>query len=389
MIKVFLIIIASLAVIIYGGVFLGHKVFFREAVSKVPTIDPATDGTFIFGAQAHKSQPATMEEYVPILAMQLKKYNEIASALWPNNTLVNQTMIVEGLKRNKLWQIAPDGTVTPLSNSEAKKMDFTRSAYVDGFSFFKDGVYYAVAEEDLTNYLTWQKYLHLGTYDAILFLTHEGFHKTQEKWASMAVVKNGERDEFLDMDSLPARAKRALLQKQLLKAVSNPGSTELILEALATYADWKALFPDDYENSVYFDRIEGTAYYYELVTGLYLGYPEQVKNRDDLDRALALLATRQDIYVWHGLIKESYIVGGFSGVLLDRLGIDWKEQLMREPDATPIEMLYRHFKDETLPPPVYLTQAEVYAVIDAQALQESGGSSVLPRLFRFFYDILF
>jgi len=385
MIIVFLIIIASLAVIVYGGVFLGHKVFFRETVSNVPTIDPVTDGTFIFGVQAHNSQPATMEEYVPVLAAQLKKYNEIAPALWPANTLVNQTMIVEGIKRKKLWQISPNGTVTPLSNSEAKKMDFTRSAYVDGFSFFKDGVYYAVAEEDLTNYLTWQEYLHLGTYDAILFLTHEGFHKAQEKWSTMAVVQNSGRDEF--MDDIPARVKRALLQKQLLKAVSNPGRTEFILDALATYADWKAQFPDDYNNSVYFDRIEGTAYYYELVTGLYLGYPEQVKNQDDLDRALALLATRQDIYVWHGLIREAYIVGGFSGVLLDRLGIDWKGQLVNEPDATPIEMLYRHFKDVTLPPPTQLTQAEIDAV--EEAIQESGVGSVLPRLFRFFYDILF
>jgi len=389
--RVLFIIVVSLVVLVYGSVFLGHKVIFKEKTSVVPTIQPVTDGTFTFGVQAQATQPATIDDFIPLLAKQVKRYNEIAPALWADNAVVNQSLVVEGLRSKKFWLIAPDGVVTPLSKAEALSYGFTRNAYVDGFSFFDGGMYYAIAEEELTNYLKWQKYLHLGTYDAVLFLTHEGFHKKeQSKWRVMSDIPNRGRGEFLE--NTPERAKRALLQKQILKAVSEPGDTRLILDALATYADYKIQFPDDYKNSPHFDRVEGAAYYYELVTGLYLGYPDQVKNKDDLDRALALLATREDIYVWHGLVSEGYTIGGFSCVLLDRLEpqaleSDWKRRLMDDPEATPIEMLYRHFKDETLPAPKQLTQAEIDTV--SEAIQKSKEAGVKPQVFRFLYDLLF
>jgi hypothetical protein len=386
-IMVLLIIFASFVVIVYGGVFLGHKVIFPIKKSSVPTIQAVTDGVFLFGSQAHLTQPKTIGEYIPVLAMQLKKANEIAPELWPGNALINQSAIVEGIRSKKFWLISPDGSVKPLSKKEALGYGFERLAYVGGFSFFKGGVYLAVSEEDLTNYLMWQQYLHLGTYDSFLFLTHEGFHAIEQKtWSKIeGTVANSGRNEF--RENTPARAKRALMQKQLLKAVSKPGDTQLILDALATYADWKEQFPEEYRNSVYFDRIEGTANYYELVTGLYCGYPDQVKNSVDLERALALLATRDDIYVRHGLIHECYIVGGFSCVLLDRVESGWKEQLMNDPDATPTEMLLQHFRNEILPAPRQLTKPEIDAV--AEEIQESDEIKGMPLLFKFLYDNLY
>jgi hypothetical protein len=384
--KVLLAIAVSLAAIVYGGVFLGHKVIFPIIISKVPTIEAATDGVFTLGPQAHSFQPATIDEYIPILAAQVKRYNEIAPSLWPDNALVNQSVIAEGVESKRFWLIDTNGTVTPLSKKDALSYGFSRLAYVGGFSFFEGGVYLAVTEEDLPNYLMWQKYLHLGTYDSILFLTHEGFHaKEQPKWQIMDVVPNPSRNDFTE--NTPARAKRALLQEQLLKAVSEPHSIEPVLEALATYIEWKAQFPDDYKNSVYFDRIEGTANYYELVTGLYCGYPDQVKTMDDLDRALSLLATRGDVYIGHGLIKESYCAPAFACVLLDRFVSGWKESLMGDPEATPIEMLYQHFKDETLPAPRQVTQAEIDTV--ALEMQKPVVNRGTPLLFKFLYDILF
>ena len=172
-----------------------------------------------------------------------------------------------------------------------------------------------------------------------------------------------------------------------MAAVHNPADTQLILAALATYADWKTQFPDEYKNSLYFERIEGTANYYEYITGLYMGYPEQIKNSDDLDIALALLASRDDVYVGYGLVRECYTVSGFACVLLDRLESDWKERLMEDPEATPIEMLYQHFINEPLPAPEQLTPAEIDAV--AEEIQKLTVSRVLPRLFSLFYDILF
>ena len=270
--------------------------------------------------------------------------------------------------------------------SEALDFGINRQRYADGFSAFDGGIYLAVHERDLNNHLLWQKYLHLGTYDSFITFAHEGFHMiVQPNWPTMENRPNPERNEFLE--NTHARAKRALLQEQLLMAVSEPGNTQLILEALSTYASWKAEFPEEYENSIDTDRTEGTAYYFELVTALYSGYPEQIKNVDDLDNALALLATRNDIYVWHGLVSESYIIGGFSGVLLDRHMDGWKEQLANDPYATPIEMLYQHFISEVPPPPQQLTQADIDAI--GEKIRENEQSRDLSRLFRFLYDLLF
>jgi hypothetical protein len=384
--KVLLIIVFSLAAIVYGGVFLGHKVIFPIKTSKVPTIEALTDGIFTLGPQAHLFQPTMIDEYIPILAEQVKRYNEIAPSLWPDNALVNQTVVAEGVESKKFWLIEPNGAVTHLSKKDALSYGFSRLAYVGGFSFFEGGVYLAITEEDLPNYLMWQKYLHLGTYDSVLFMTHEGFHaKEQPKWQIMGDVPNPGRNDFTE--NTLARAKRALLQEQLLKAVSEPGRVEPILEALATYADWKAQFPDDYKNSVYFDRIEGTANYFELITGLYCGYPDQVKTRDDLDRALALLATRGDVYINHGLIKESYCAPAFACVLLERFDSGWKETLMGDPFATPIEMLYQRFKDETLPAPRIISQDYIDTVVEE--MQKPAINRGMPLLFKFLYDILF
>jgi hypothetical protein len=387
-IKVLLLIIVSLTAIVYGGVFLGHKVIFPIKTSKVPTIESVTDGVFTLGPQAHSFQPATIDEYMPVLAKQVKTYNEIAPNLWPDNALVNQSVVVEGIESKRFWFIDPEGAVTPLSKKEALRYGFKRLAYVGGFSFFDGGVYLAVTEDDLANYLMWQNYLHLGTYDSILFLTHEGFHaREQSKWQMMSNVPNPGRNDFIE--NTPARAKRALLQKQLLKAVSAQGSMEPVLDALATYNDWKAQFPDDYKNSVYFDRIEGTANYFELITGLYCGYPDQVKTMEDLDRALALLATREDNYIRHGLVKESYCAAAFACVLLDRFDSGWKKTLMDDPVATPIEMLYQCLllKEETLPAPKIITQAEIDMV--AEEMKKPVLNRGMPLLFKFLYDILF
>jgi hypothetical protein len=87
------------------------------------------------------------------------------------------------------------------------------------------------------------------------------------------------------------------------------------------------------------------------------------------------------------LIKESYCAPAFACVLLERFDSGWKEKLMSESDATPIEMLYQRFKDETLPAPRIITQAEIDAV--ALEMQKPALNRGMPLLFKFFYDILY
>ncbi|MCL2110017.1 hypothetical protein FWH30_00285 [Microgenomates group bacterium] len=382
--KVLALIIAIPTVLVYGGVFLAHKVFFPEATSSVPTIAAATDGVLTLGPQ--ENQPTTIEAFLPLLASQLKRYNDLAPTLWPENTVLDQSIIIESIGQNKFWLIEPDGAITSLPKSQALSYGFSRQAYVDGFSFFDGGMYYALSRQDLTNYLKWQKYLHLGTHDTILFLTHESFHFLEQggsKWQVMDEVPNRSRSEFLEETA--ARAARAQLQRQLMKAVSNPNDTSSILDALATYEDWKSQFPEDYQNSLYLDRIEGVANYYEVVTGLYIGYPDQIKDQADLDRAFSLLATREDVYLKHGLVKEGYNIGIFACALLERLEPNWPSLIMADPHATPLSLLSDHFQDETLPPPQPITPDQLDAVAAAVAQRPDPK----PLLFRSLYDMLF
>ena len=361
--RISLISIVSLVLIVYGGVFFGHKTLMnhqtREAPS-VPTIESVTNGRFTFGPQAHPTHPTTLKGFMPILADQVARYNEVAPDLWPDNTLVNQTLVVEDLTNHTFWLIKPDGAFAEVTEKDVEHYGYERLAYPNGFSFFTGGMYLALDEAELSDPTTWEQYLHVGTYSALIWLVHEGFHEAQGAWAETD-LPNGEREEHLD--DLPARVQRAVLQKQLFRAVSRPGDTEAILTALATHEDWKTRFPKDYEDSLNADRYEGTAYYFEFVASLLAAYPEQVKNLQDVDEGLALLATREDAYIGYGVVMEGYSVGGFAAFLLDRLENDWKQRLMADPAATPIEMLRQHFADRELPAPTLLPQADADAIV--------------------------
>ena len=396
--RIFPISIVSLVLVVYGGVFLGHKIFVKQEAPSAPTIEPVTNDRFTFGPQAHSVHPTTLKGFMPILADQLSRYNKVAPDLWPGNTHVNQTLVVEDLAHETFWLIKPDGTFAEVAEKDVAHYGYERLAYPGGFSFFKGGMYLALDEEELRDPTSWQKYLHLGTYNAMIWVVHEGFHETQRAWAETA-LPNSEREDHLD--DVPARVQRALLQKQLFHAVSHPGDAEAILKALATYEDWKTRFPKDFEDSLNADRYEGTAYYFEFVASLLVGYPDQVKNLHDVDEALALLATREDAYIGYGLVMEGYSVGGFASVLLDRLEKDWKQRLMADPAATPIEMLRQHFADQKLPALTELSQDEVDAIVtEITAARERIGANVegngaeakestAAAVFRYLYDHLY
>lgn len=385
-IKTFVIIIALLLVLVYGTVFLGHKFLFKEQTSAAATIPPAQNDEFTLGVQAH-TQPQTMDEYITLLAGQIKNYHRLAPTLWPDSALTNRAVIVETIESGKFWHLSPTGEVTPLTKEQALAYGISRAIYQGGFSEFDGGIYLAVSEASFHNVLSYQQYLHLGTYDPFITFAHEDFHLIEQpKWAKLDNNVNTARGEFLE-DS-PARAKRDLLQRQLLKAIASPGDENLILEALSTYDDYQVQFPKDFQNSLFADRIEGTAYYYELISCLYAAYPDKIKTPADLQRALALLATRPDVYVIHGLTAEGYNVGGFAGILLDRLEDNWQTRLMADSKLTPISMLRAHFASQTLPPPQEVTSDQINALSEQlEAVQKD--ISGIARLFTALYQLLF
>lgn len=365
--KVLLIIAGSFALLLYGTVFVCHKLIFIEPHSAEAQIESVGSDGFAVGAR-EQLQVTTMEEFILIFAEQIKRYNEIAPKLWPDNAVINQSVIAECLEDGSFWLITPDGNITALTKKEARSYNITanRIANFGGFSHFATedvrGYYMLLSKEDLNNYDIWEHYLHLGTYDPFITYCHEMFHELeQQDWAKRDIVSNPRRDEYLD--NTAARAKRNLLIRQLMLAVSDSENQEQhILNALATYEDYKVQFPDDYEASLCFDKEEGSACYFEIEACLYAAYPDKIKNEDDLQRAWSLLAARSE-YIDYGLIAEGYTLGAFACELLDRLGTEgeevWKYELMADPDATPMTLLSKRFVGAALPDPLELSASDI------------------------------
>ena len=320
---------------------------------------------FTFGRQAHAFHPETVDEFIPIFAAQLARYNKAAPQFWPNNAVIDSSVILEDVGTNNFWLITQTGQFAAISEKEITEMGVSRRQRADDFSFYEGGMYITISEKSVIDQIGADQ-LHVGAYDSILWLTHEGFHKWEqdEKWIKpeREKISNPSREEFF-MD-ISARAKRNLLQRQLMQAVAEPDKPALVLDALATYEDYKIQNADDYNLTFYFDQIEGTAKYFEVISSLFIFYPDQVRNKEDLERAFAYLAQHEDDYIAIGVVSEAYYIGIFTGALLDRLGISWKERIIQTPLLTPLEILAGHYKDEKLPEPKQLTQEEIERVTE-------------------------
>ena len=318
---------------------------------------------FAVGRQTKAGQPETVDEFVPVFAAQLRRYNQIAPMLWPDNAVVDQVVVLEDVDNARFWYIDPLGEITTISEADVDELGISRKAGSDDFSFFDGGMYITISEQAVREQLGADK-LHVGSYDSILWLTHEGFHRLEheDKWSKPRSedIPNPGRAEFLT--DISARAKRNLLQRQIMQAVAEPASPALILAALATYEDYKVKNADDHALTSYWERIEGTALYYEVASSLYIFYPEQVNDKDDLARAFASLAKHEDDYAAVGLVSEAYVLGAFTGALLDRLDPGWKVRIEQDPLLTPLELLLSHFEGHTLPEARELTAEELERV---------------------------
>ncbi|MCL1996105.1 MAG: hypothetical protein FWG63_07870 [Defluviitaleaceae bacterium] len=394
-VKVGILAILIVVATVYGGVFVGHRFIFQEPHSAIPTIEPLQNEQFSFGVQ-FQTHAETIGEFVEILANQVHHHYLAASIhnFWPNNQIPQQYIIAESIESGDFWLISPQGEITGLSQSEALAYNISRVNYVDGFSPFEgqgiSGIYMALSEADLTNFLRFERYLHVGTYDVFITFAHELFHMVEQpNWAEPEVVGNRNREDFFE--DVEARTVRHLLQIQLANALSDANNrNEWIKAAVSTYNHYKSYFSDDHHNTNHWVRIEGTAYYYELISSLFAAYPEQIQTREDFYAAVGLLMTREEIYLAVGAISESYIIGGLASVLLDITEPnpdDWKIELMADGYSTPMSILAQRHEGQSLPDfvPIDLDfQSRVEALIEAEQ-----ASSPLPMLFRFFYDILF
>lgn len=388
------IVIALILVTIY----VGHKFIFPIPYSETTTVPDIKASGFCFGVNCQDA-PKTADAFLTVFANQIKNYNSVAPSLWPENKVVNLYVAVESIENNKSWLISPKGDIKTLSEKQLKALCPARARYNIGFTPFKNdslqGVYLALSEEALSNVLEYQKYQYLGTYDLLLTHNHEMFHQLEQDqhWASPETINNRSRNPMLD--NREARTERHLLYKLLLEANSMEASAQkdtLILQVLSNYQHYKTTHPEDFKAATYYDRIEGTAHYYEIISSLYSAYPTQIHSPETLRAGLRILAESSNPkpYEDSGIDNESYIIGAWVGFLLDELQEDhtvWKKEIMQNADLTPLDILAQIYEGKPLPPPVKPTNALEEQI--NTSIQEQTNKKVAPGIFRMLYQLIF
>ncbi|MDR0898794.1 MAG: hypothetical protein LBM27_00380 [Lactobacillaceae bacterium] len=330
-------IAAGLSLALVGGVGFG--------VSKM--IIPA------FGINKTRVEP-TISKYVrDILAKQIKTYNKVAPSLWPNNKDVNLESIVQDIDNDVFWKIEPNGKVTRISKSEVLKHEDIMLMKIPGwFQGYATkngaGAFMAASKKEMADVNRLKRYPHLGTYDLFITYSHEMFHATnQEEWAFPDKQYNTDSNEYLKR--YEARAVRLQLQTELMKAYVDKDEKALS-KALGTYQYYKDNFKQDYNDTLLNDRLEGTAFYYEIRSSLFAGYPSQVTSMSENDTAVKnLFLNHTDDYLDSGAYAETYNVGALAGFVLDwqadahhQSRDIWKKAMATQKDTSPMQYLLDH-----------------------------------------------
>ncbi len=394
--KFVLISLVVFFVLLYGTIFIGHKLLFPIEKSEHATLPDIEADGFCFGVGC-QAGATTVESYMPVFAEQVKRYNEKAEIFWPDNHVTGLYALVQSIEKNRAWLVSPQGEIEEINKSRIKELSPIRPRYDTGFDLFETedirGVYLALSEVALKNILSYEKYFYLGTYDMLLTYTHEMFHMVEqgEHWDSPEDVSNRARSDFLDQAEM--LTERNLIYRQVLNAVAEPDEQlrdSLVRQLLANYNAFQSNYPDAVKNAHYFDRIEGTAFYFELITSLYSAYPEQVYSEETLKNALRVLARHSYPVGDVGLVSSSYPLGGWSCVLLDFLAEDkdlWKQEIMENSELTPLDILAKAYANAELPEAEKVSDEVAKEV--AEAIEEVENKKVAPAIFRMLYQMLF
>lgn len=179
---------------------------------------------------------------------------------------------------------------------------------------------------------------HTSTPISFIIATHEMFHfYDQPSWPIVQDPnKNYSRSSIYPAEVKP-RIQRAMLFQALYQAYTDPEATPMHLgHAAYWYQQYKQDNPTEYENSLYYDTIEGIASYIDKMSVMYNALEGSASAQQIRD---FFTKQYQDINM-NGFItfdQESYLIGSWSAFLLDALNKDWKG-LMTE-GHTPIEQL--------------------------------------------------
>ncbi|MCL1935053.1 MAG: hypothetical protein FWF57_01545 [Defluviitaleaceae bacterium] len=303
----------------------------------------------------------SIDDFISIFNNQFQIYNTFANRLWYDNAVVDKIIILHDIDTDRFFKFVKNEKFIELSDEEFNDFEIERITRAGAFDIFKNddisGMYITTSNESLNNSERWKIYTHLGTYDAILWFIHEGFHAwEQPRWnLTDGDIPNSARNEFLE--NTYVRAVRYQLTMQLLQALSDPENQEQhILNALATYSYFKENFVEEHELSIYFDRLEGSAYFFEVMASLIISNYEILIEDDCFESALFNIitdfaSTGHSAFSAYGLglVSEGYTTSGFAALLLERIGIHkWQQMIMEDAYLTPMQVLFNHFSQDNI-----------------------------------------
>lgn len=366
----------------------------------LPGSQPTTSAMLVENKNFHighasKRQPKSLDKYVRTVAPQIGMFHKRANTFWPDSSFEDAVVYFISSDKKQAWKVNYDGTHQQIEDVKSTPQYSSIIGYETEFLFLdpnvdkEKGMVLVIDQKDLLDQVKYEEYTHVGMYDPLITYVHEGFHhfaQGDERWKTNP--PKGDRSDHLD--NLEARKLRTFSIQLLYQALQNEKKRDLyVKQAVQLYQKYMQSFKDEYNETQYLDKIEGTAYYYEVATCLQVCYPKQVNNKNYTD-AITLWTTNKQAKDMTGSSHEAYELGVLAGTLLDIYEKDplkWKKQIQEDPETTPMTLLAGQFTKkeihQTKPPEI--SQAFTDSLVAAIDETNDTKSNLIPFLYHVFF----
>ena len=116
----------SMAIVLSVCMLFGTGCGAKPAGTETETPTGDIVAAFSFGKQAHDFHPENVDEFIPVFAEEMARYNKIAALCWPDNAVMGKSVVLEDVDTNRFWYIMPDGAATELSEKNVEQMGVFR-----------------------------------------------------------------------------------------------------------------------------------------------------------------------------------------------------------------------------------------------------------------------
>lgn len=333
------------------------NIIYNTTVRPKPTVSELVlENSSIKLGNASKVQPTTLDEFIDITANQIKLFHKEANDIWPRSSFENSVAYFITNDKKEAWKVNYDGTYYKLDDPKQMPKYGAILGYPVEFAMLdtqidgEKGMVIVISKDELLDQQAYDKYTHLGMYDPIITYIHEGFHlyaQTKDDWINDS--QNVSREAFTN--NVEGRKLRGYIMELLYEAIQDEYNRDLYTkQAIKLNQRYKADFPDEFASIKYLDKVEGTAFYYEVISCLRTAYPDEI-NKDNYLDAAKLWTTNRPVENTTLANKEAYEIGALSGILLDMSNNDktkWKEELMKDPNLTPLDTLANLYTKEEI-----------------------------------------